>query len=48
MPDVCKQEVVMTIRISSSLLTWLLAASIGSFFGYHLLKYVEIFKAVVN
>lgn len=38
----------MTIRINSSLFTWLLVAGIGSYLGYHLLKYVEIFKAVVN
>jgi len=38
----------MTIRINSSLVTWLLVAGIGSALCYQLLKYVEIFKAVVN
>lgn len=38
----------MTIQISSKSLTWLVIAGLGSFFCYQLLKYVEIFKAVVN
>lgn len=38
----------MTINISSKSLTWLVIAGLGSYFCYHLLKYVEVFKAVVN
>jgi len=38
----------MTINISSKSLTWLGIAGLGSFFCYHLLKYVVAFNALVN
>lgn len=38
----------MTFQFSPKSLTWLVIAGLGGFLCYHLFKYVEIFKAVIN